>query len=114
MKYMLQVRFNGTDAVIGGLPAGEQEKVTAEFQAIRQVPGVLDGNQFHPASAATTVRMDDGRVQVSEGSAVPAGAELNGYYIYDAPDLDAAIAFATRIPVVRMGGTVEVRTMVQR
>ena len=114
MKYMLQVRFNGADAVIGGLPAGEQEKVTAEFQAIRQVPGVLDGNQFHPAGAATTVRMDDGRIQVSEGPAVPAGAELNGYYIYDAPDLDAAIAFAARIPVVRMGGTVEVRTMVQR
>ena len=114
MKYMLQVRFNGADAVIGGLPVGEQAKVTAEFQAIRQVPGVLDGNQFHPAGAATTVRMDDGRIQVSEGPAVPAGAELNGYYIYDAPDLDAAIAFAARIPVVRMGGTVEVRTMVQR
>ena len=114
MKYMLQVRFNGADAVIGGLPAGEQAKVTAEFQAIRQVPGVLDGNQFDPAGAATTVRMDDGRIQVSEGPAVAAGAELNGYYIYDAPDLDAAIAFAARIPVVRMGGTVEVRTMVQR
>ena len=36
MKYMLQVRFNGADAVIGGLPADEQEKVTAEFEAIRE------------------------------------------------------------------------------
>jgi hypothetical protein len=25
VKYMLQVRFNGADAVIGGLPAAEQE-----------------------------------------------------------------------------------------
>ena len=25
VKYMLQVRFNGADAVIGGLPAGERE-----------------------------------------------------------------------------------------
>jgi short-subunit dehydrogenase len=40
--------------------------------------------------------------------------EGSGYYIYDAPDLAAAIAFAARIPVARMGGTVEVRAMVER
>jgi len=40
--------------------------------------------------------------------------ELNGYYIYDAPDLDAAIAFAARIPATRIGATVEVRAMVER
>ena len=45
---------------------------------------------------------------------VDAGAELNGYYVYDAPDRGAAIAFAARIPVARMGGTVEVREMVER
>ncbi len=46
MKYMLQVRFNGADAAIGRLPADEQQKVTAEFEAIRRSPGVLDGNQL--------------------------------------------------------------------
>jgi hypothetical protein len=114
VKYMLQVRFNGADAVIHKLPAGEQEKVTAEFIAIRKSSGVLDGNQLQPAATAVTVRVNGGRTQVSEGPAVNAGAELNGYYIYDAPDLDAAIAFAARIPVARMGGTIEVREMVER
>ena len=46
MKYMLQVRFNGADAVIGSLPAQEQQNVRAEFEAIRRFPGVLDGNQL--------------------------------------------------------------------
>jgi hypothetical protein len=46
MKFLLQVRFNGADKVIGALPAGEQQKVTDEFIAIRQSPGVLDGNQL--------------------------------------------------------------------
>ena len=114
MKYMLQVRFNGADAVIGGLPADEQEKVTGEFEAIRRSPGVLDGNQLQAASAAATVRVSGGQAVVTDGPAVEAGTELNGYYIYDAPDLDAAIAFAARIPVARMGGTVEVRAMVER
>ena len=114
MKYMLQVRFNGADAAIGRLPADEQEKITAEFEAIRRSPGVLDGNQLQAASAATTVRVNGGQTLVTEGPAVEAGTELNGYYIYDAPDPDAAVAFAARIPIARMGGTVEVRAMVER
>ena len=114
MRYLLQVRFNGADAVIHKLPAHEQEKVTAEFIAIRNSPGVLDGNQLHAANAAVTVRVSGGQTQVTEGPAVDALAELNGYYIYDAPDLDAAIVFAARIPVARMGGTVEVREMMER
>ena len=101
MKYMLQVRFDGADAVIGKLPAGEQEKVTAEFIAIRKSSGVLDGSQLQAASGAATVRVHGGQTQVAEGPPVGAGAEVNGYYIYDAPDLDAAIAFAARIPAGR-------------
>jgi hypothetical protein len=114
MKYMFQVRFNGADAVIGGLPADEQEKVTAEFGAIRRSSGVLDGNQLQPASAGVTVRVSGGQTLVTQGPAVEAGTELSGYYIYDAPGLDEAIAFAARIPVARMGGTVEVREMMDR
>ena len=114
MKFLLQVRFNGSGHVIGGLPAGEQQKVTAEFEAVRQSPGVLDGNQLLAAGTAATVRMDGGQARVTKGPAVETGTELDGYYIYDAPDLDAAIAFAARIPVVRFGGTVEVRPMLER
>ena len=58
MKFLLQVRFNGADAVIGGLSAGEQQKVTGEFIDIRKSPGVLDGNQLQPASEAATVRVE--------------------------------------------------------
>src|SRR5260370_21814223 len=114
MKYRPQLLFKGADAVIGALPSNKKEKVTAEFEAIRRSPGVLDGNQLQAASAATTVRVSGGQAVVTDGPAVEARTELNGYYIYDAPDLDAAIAFAARIPVARMGGTVEVRAMVER
>jgi hypothetical protein len=114
MKFLLQVRFNGADTVIGVLPAGEQQKVTAEFETIRRSPGVLDGNQLQAAGTAATVRMDGGQARVTQGPAVEAGSELDGYYIYDAPDLDAATAFAARIPVARFGGTVEVRPMLER
>jgi hypothetical protein len=114
MKFLLQVRFNGADKVIGGLPAEEQEKVTSEFEAIRRSAGVLDGNQLQAAGEAATVRVKDGQAKVAKGTAVAAGSQLDGYYVYDAPGLDEAIAFAARIPVARLGGTVEVHPMLER
>jgi hypothetical protein len=114
VKFLLQVRFNGADSAIGDLSAEEQQKVTAEFVAIRTSSGVLDGNQLQAGREAATVRLTGGQAQVTKGPAVEAGAELSGYYIYDAAGLDAAIAFAARIPVIRFGGTVEVREMMER
>jgi hypothetical protein len=114
MKFMLQVRFNGADKAIGKLSAEDQEKVTAEFEEIRRSPDVLDGNQLQAAVTAATVRIDSGQAQVSDGPAVSAGSELDGYYLYDAADLDAAIAFAQRIPATRFGATVEVRPVLER
>ncbi len=114
MKFLLQVRFNGAGNVISDLPADQQQKVTAEFEAIRGSSGVLDGNQLQASGTAATVRVDGGQTRVTKGPAVEAGNELDGYYIYDAPDLDDAIAFAARIPVARLGGTVEVRPMLER
>jgi len=114
MKYLIQIRFNGADAVIHGLPEDEQREITAEFQGVRALPGVLDGNQLESTGTARTVRVNGGRALVSEGPPVDDPAAINGYYVVDAEDLDAAIAFAARIPVARMGGTVEVRAMVER
>jgi hypothetical protein len=108
VKFMLQIRFNGADKAIGELPAGDQEKVTAEFHEIRRSSGVLDGNQLQAASTAATVRVDGGQPRVSQGPAVAAGSEVDGYYLY------AAVAFAQRIPATRFGATVEVRPVLER
>jgi hypothetical protein len=114
MKYMLQVRFNGADVAISKLPPDEQQAIFAEFEAIGRLGGVLDGNQLQPLSTATTVRVDNGQPQVIGGPAVDSAGALDGYYLYDAPDLDAAIALAARIPATRWGGSVEVRPVVER
>jgi hypothetical protein len=114
MKFLLQVRFNGADKTIAELPEGEQQQLSAEFETIRQDSGVLDASQLQPAATAATVRVVDGQTHATDGAAVEAENALNGYYLYDAPDVDAAIAFAARIPVARLGGTVEVRPLLKR
>ena len=83
MKFLLQVRFNGAGTVIGELPAREQQKVTAEFEAIRRSPGVLDGNQLEPVPTAKTVRVSDGQTLVTDGPDVSHGPAMDGYYIFD-------------------------------
>jgi hypothetical protein len=114
MNYMLQVRFNGADMTINKLPATEQHVIFAEFEAIGHLTGVLDGNQLQPATSATTVRMHGGQTEVTDGPAVNSSAALDGYYLYDAPDLDRAIALAARIPATRFGATIEIRPVVER
>jgi hypothetical protein len=114
MKYMLQVRFNGADVAISNLPPAEQQAIFAEFEAIGRLEGVLDGNQLQPLTTATTVRVNNGQRQIRDGPAVDAARALDGYYLYEAPDLHAAIALAARIPATRWGGSVEVRPIVER
>ena len=114
MKYVLQIRFNGADATIAQLPADERRRVFAEFEAILSTPGVLDGNQLQPAGTAATVTVYDGRTTITEGPAVASSAALDGYYLYEAADRDAAVALAARVPAVRLGATVEVRPIVER
>src|ERR1700761_7793568 len=113
MKFLLQIRFNGAGTVIGKLPAGEQQRVTAELEAIRRSPGVLDGNQLQAAGTAAAVRVEGGQAQVTKGPAGEGGRRPRGLSVRDAPDLAAATAFAARIPVARLGGTVEVRPMLE-
>ena len=38
--------------------------------------------------------------------------QLGGYHLVECEDLDEAISIATRIPTIRVGGTIEVRPLV--
>jgi hypothetical protein len=39
---------------------------------------------------------------------------LGGFYLIEADDLDAALEIAARVPAARLGGSVEVRPLVER
>ena len=58
-----------------------------------------------PRDMATSVRAD----AVTNGPFVDAKEIVAGFYVIEAPDLDAALAIAGTNPVIREGGGVEVR-----
>jgi hypothetical protein len=71
--------------------------------------GVSKGGQrLRPTSTATTVRVKDGKTQVLNGPYAEVKEQLGGYFLIDAPDLDAAISWAGRCPSAHHGA-VEVR-----
>ncbi len=114
MQYMLQIFSGPAPEAWEELSEEQQRAVTAEYEAISGSPGVLAGAQLHPAETATTVQVNGGGTLTTDGPFVETKEALGGYYLVDAPDLDAAIALAARIPAARLGGAVEVRPVVER
>jgi hypothetical protein len=63
---------------------------------------------LHPASTATVVRERGGEVLMTDGPFAEAKEQLGGFWVIEAPDLDAALAWA-RKATVACEGPVEVR-----
>jgi hypothetical protein len=68
----------------------------------------LDGARLHSTADATTVRMVDGSVQVTDGPFAETKEQIAGYDVIDCPDLDTAIAVASAHPTLHVGA-IEVR-----
>ena len=96
------------------LSAADYADVRGEYMAISAAPGVVGGAQLQPIETATTVRSNGGGdTLVTDGPFADTKEVFGGYFILEADDLDAATAMAARIPAVRLGGSVEVRPVVE-
>jgi hypothetical protein len=118
MKYMLLI--HQVDAPTprdpeawSRLSEDEQKAVYTAYGAINATPGVTPGLQLQPAETATTVRVEDGKTLTTDGPFVEIKEAIAGYLLYEADDLDAAIALAAQIPAAWMGGAIEVRPLAE-
>jgi hypothetical protein len=91
------------------LSPAEREALSVEYYALRDEPGMLGGAALQPVTTATTVRLADGKPLVTDGPFADTKEVFGGYYLYEADNLDHAIEMASRIPALRLGGTIEVR-----
>jgi hypothetical protein len=66
------------------------------------------GEALEPITTATTVRVRNGKVAVTDGPFAETKEQLAGFYLVDARDLDEAIQIAAKIPPARFG-SIEVR-----
>jgi hypothetical protein len=110
MQYMLLL-YSSEDGWAKLTPA-EQERGVAAYnsytEALKKAGALSGANRLQPISAATTVRLANGKPQVLNGPFADSKEQLGGYYLIDVPDLDAALSWAARCPGAGHG-VVEVR-----
>jgi hypothetical protein len=111
MQYALLIYTN--PGALEALSDDERAAVSARYWAIREEPGVVGGAGLKGVETATTVRVQDGQTLVTDGPFADTKEVFGGYYMFEADDLDAAIALAATIPAAQDGGAIEVRPVLE-
>jgi hypothetical protein len=75
---------------------------------LRERGVLVAAEALQPVETATTVRVRNGRLSITDGPFAETKEQLAGFYLVDARDLNEAIQLAAKIPPAREG-SVEVR-----
>ncbi len=75
---------------------------------IRDSGHCIASEALEPVATATSLRVRNGRVTVSDGPFAETKEQLAGFYMIEARDLNEALQLAAQIPPARVG-TIEVR-----
>lgn len=110
MKYLCMVYYdeNKINAMSEREWVALNQECIACGEGMRSGGHFLGGNALQPVSTATTLRMRDGKAQITDGPFAETKEQLAGFYLLDAKDLDEAIQLASKIPPARLG-SIEIR-----
>ena len=110
MQYLLLIYSNEA-----GMAAAPKEALTqmsaaygAYTEAMKKAGVFVAGERLKPTKIATTVRVAGGKTNVIDGPYADTKEQLAGFYMIEAKDADAAIAWAARCPAASIGA-VELR-----
>jgi hypothetical protein len=96
----------------GEIPADVIEKIYADVDAlnneIMEAGAWVFGGGLHPADTATVVREKNGETVTTDGPYAETKEQIGGFWVIEAPDLDAALEWA-RKATVACRGPIEVR-----
>ena len=93
----------------------QQNSETQEYGAFGKefAKAIRGGNALQPTPTAKTVRVRNGKDQITDGPFAETKEHLAGYYIMNCENLDEAIEWAARMPTACQGaeGCIEIRPM---
>lgn len=81
-------------------------------EALRKSGHYLVSEALQPVQTATTVRVRNGKLSVTDGPFAETKEQLGGFFLIDARDLNDAIQVASKIPPARLG-SIEVRPVLE-
>ncbi len=80
--------------------------------ALKEAGALLAAEQLAQVDTATSVTLRGGDRLLTDGPFIETKEHLLGFYLLDVPDLDTALDWAARMPIMRYG-TVEVRPVLE-
>jgi len=100
MKYLLLIYGDEAGMLNASKEANGQMLAAyrAYSEAMTKAGAFVGGHRLQPSSAATTVRVANGKTNVLDGPYAETKEQLGGYYLIEASDLDAALSWASRCP----------------
>jgi hypothetical protein len=110
MKYLCLVYVD--ESKLAALSKQEKDALRAEAHAydeeLRRSGHYIVSNALEGAEAATTLRVRNGGISITDGPFAETKEQLGGFILIEARDLNEAMHVAARIPPGRMG-SIEVR-----
>src|SRR5437867_1843376 len=103
MKYLFFVYLEEKE-----LDAVPDSDCMAYGEALRKSGHSIAAEALQRVHTATTVRVRNGQVSMTDGPFAETKEQLAGFYLIDAKDLNEAIQLASKIPPARVG-SIEVR-----
>ena len=112
MKYLCLVYHEET--TLDALPASEYDALVGEVldyrETLRQSGYYIASSPLQPVASATTIRVRNGRMSITDGPFAETKEQLGGFYLIEARDLNDAIRVASKMPPARLG-SIEVRPL---
>jgi hypothetical protein len=91
-----------------GMGCGARRDAGLCRDALKRSGHLLDARPLHSANTATTLKVRNGKLTVTDGPFAETKEQLGGYFLIEARDLNEAIQVASRCPGARYG-EIEVR-----
>jgi hypothetical protein len=114
MRYLCLICFE--EKKLDALSKSERDALADEslayVEALRKSGHFLAAEALEPVEAATTVRVHNGKVSVTDGPFAETKEQLGGFFLIEARDLNEAIRVASQLPPARLG-SVEVRPIAE-
>ena len=107
MKYLCLVYLDEKE-----LTSVPDSDCKAFSDGLKESGHAIAAEALQSVQTATTVRVRNGKVSVTDGPFAETKEQLAGFYLVDAKDLNEAIQLASKIPPARVG-SVEVRPVRQ-
>jgi hypothetical protein len=96
-QYLLSV-FSGPDTT--SMPPEVTQKMYRDVNTfngeLKSAGAWVFAGGLHPADTATVVQVKDGDVLITDGPFAEAKEHIGGFWVIDAPDLDAALAWTAK------------------